>query len=69
MVLLGVLALEAEPGLRRLADERRPHARLAVGGSARRSTGALDELDEPVVLEVAGGRDDDVRRACTSTRW
>ena len=59
VVLLGVLALEAETGLRRL-DEQRPHARLA--GVRRRALvdRALDERDEPLVVDCARGRDDDV---------
>ena len=67
VVLLGVLALETQPGRRRL-DERRPDVRGASRDLAAALERLRDELDEPLVLDVAGGRDHDVPRACTSRR-
>ena len=61
VVLLGVLLVEAEPGV---AVERRRRRRRRRRSAARRDQ-PLGELDDPLVVEVAGGADDDVRRRCS----
>ena len=69
VVLLGVLALEAQPGLRRAREQRPRRAAAAARGRARPSTARSHERDERVVVDAAGGGDDDVRRARRGERW
>ena len=57
MVLLGVLLVEAQPGLVPSGSPARSGA-VCAGAAARPA--ARPELDDPLVVEVAGGADDDV---------
>ena len=59
MVLLGLLALEAEPGAGQLRERPADAGACARGAPARRSL-RCKQRDEAVVLEVPGGGDDDV---------
>src|SRR5262249_52801604 len=61
VVLLRLLALEAEPRAGQLR-ERTPDTRARASRGSRLALAALQQRDEPVVLEVAGRGEDDVPR-------
>ena len=66
MVLLRVLALEAEPGRGR-ARERPADAGACARGGAGAALDALQQRDEAIVRDVPRRGDDDVRRPRTSS--
>src|SRR5207253_6568160 len=59
VVLLGVLAQEADAGRRRL-DERLPDARARLGRLDALVRRTLEQAEQLVVVEVAGGGEHDV---------